>query len=106
MKAEKFPIECSDIFAARSIFLRIMHNIKQAGHANIYHVEDTWIIQNYTRKSCWTLSDDFGGFKVPVSKGLITCLAGSAASGFIPKSELPLGQTRRGPVIITAIGMQ
>jgi hypothetical protein len=48
-------MECSDITATRAMFFT-MHEIKQVRVANVYDLDETWINQNYTCKSCWMQS--------------------------------------------------
>lgn len=86
----KLLMERSDIVAARTVFLRVMHDIRQAGTSRIYYLDETFVNQNHARSMCWKMSDGSGGLKVPVVKGsrLIVLHAGSADTGFIPQSKL------------------
>lgn len=86
----KFLMERSDIAAARIVFLRKMHEIRESGNIRIFYTDETWLNQNHTRKQCWQNSDGSGGLKVPTGKGgrIIICHAGSAETGFIPQSKL------------------
>lgn len=86
----KLLMERSDIVAARDVFLRIMHDVRQEGKSTIFYLDETFINQNHTRKACWVMNDGTGGLRVPVGKGarLILCHAGSASTGFIPQCKL------------------
>lgn len=86
----KLLLERSDIVAARTVFLRTMQQIRQAGTSRIYYLDETFVNQNHARAMCWKMSDGHGGLKVPVGKGgrIIVLHVGSAETGFIPQSKL------------------
>lgn len=87
----KFLMERNDIVAARTTFLRKMHNIRnEQSPRPIIYLDETWVNQNHSRKYIWQNSTSKGGLKVPVGKGsrLIICHAGSSKLGFIEGAQL------------------
>lgn len=56
----------------------------------IFYLDETWLNQNHTRSYIWQDSNNNGGLKVPIGKGvrLILLNIGSAKTGFIPQCKL------------------
>ncbi len=87
----KFLMERNDIAAARTVFLRTMHDLGNSTEdRTVYYLDETWLNQNHTNAYCWQNADSSGGFRVPTGKGerLIICHAGSAKTGFVPLAPI------------------
>jgi hypothetical protein len=62
-------MESCDISAAKTTFLKIMHESRQAGVVNVYCVQEMWVNQTRIHYSCGKRSDRSDGLNVPPGKG-------------------------------------
>jgi hypothetical protein len=57
-------MERSEIIAARITFLRTMRETRQQATHKFYYIDETWIKQNHSKKSCWQMNAEVGRARV------------------------------------------